>query len=156
MARMHHAAPLEASLSPSRIARVWVICLAFGTLALTLTLPVEWWAGAGAAVPIAAWTALWFRDLRVGRHAACRLRVDGDRTLSLTTLDGRTLRGRILPSTYVGARLTALVWRPEGRRFARAQCVLPDMLPAEDFRRLRVLLRYGRSEPTQGAPPSQA
>jgi len=156
MASMHRPAPLETSLSPSRLARAWVIFLAIGTLALTLTLPVEWWAGAGAAVPIVAWTALWFRDLRVGRHAACRLRVDGDRTLSLTTLDGRTLRGRVLPSTYVGARLTTLVWRPEGRRFARAQCLLPDMLPPEDFRRLRVLLRYGRSETTQGAPPSQA
>jgi len=30
------------------------------------------------------------------------------------------------------------------------------MLPANDFRRLRVLLRYGRSDDTQGAPASQA
>src|SRR4029453_11093401 len=153
---MHRPAPLETSLSPSRLARAWIIVLAISTLALTFTLPVELWVCAVAALPLAAWAALLVRGLRVGHHAARRLRIDGDHMLSLTSSDGRTLRGRILPSTYVGARLTALVWRPEGRRFARAECVLPDMLPPDEFRRLRVLLRYGRSEPTQGAPPSQA
>lgn len=158
MARMHRPAPLETSLSPSRLASAWIIVLACPTLALTFTLPIPWWASTIAALPLAVWAALRLRALRAGHAAACRLRVDGDRVLSLTTADGRTLRGRVLPSTYVGARLTTLVWRPEGegRRFARAHCVLPDMLPPDEFRRLRVLLRYGRSEPTQGAPPNQA
>lgn len=158
MVRMHHAPPLETSLSPSRLACAWIVILAWLTLALSFTLPIPMWVGFLAALPLAAWTALRLRGCRAGHAVACRLRLDGDRMLSISTFEGRTLRGRILPSTYVGARLTTLVWRPEGEvgRFARARCVLPDMLPPEEFRRLRVLLRYGRSEPTQGAPPSQA
>jgi hypothetical protein len=157
MAHMHRAAPLETSLSPSRLACAWIVVLASVTLAVMVTLPVEWWVNAVAGLPLAAWTALRLRGNRAGGASACRLRVDGDRTLWLT-VDGHTLRGRILPSTYVGARLTAIVWCPEGEgwHFARAQWVLPDMLPPDEFRRLRVLLRYGRSEPTQGAPPSHA
>lgn len=158
MACMHRPAPLETSLSPSRLACAWIVVLAWLTLALTITLPIPGWVGAIATLLLAAWTALRLHGYRAGRTAACHLRVDVDRMLSVTTVDGRTSRGRILPSTYVGARLTALVWRPEGEgwRFARAQCVLPDMLPPDEFRRLRVLLRYGRSDPTQGAPPNQA
>lgn len=158
MVHMHRAPPLEIALLPSRTACTWIVGLAWLTLALLFTLPIPRWVGFLAALPLAAWTALRFRGRRAGGAVACRLRLDGDRMLSITTGDGRTFRGRILPPTYVGARLTTLVWRPEGEgwRFAHAECVLPDMLPPEDFRRLRVLLRYGRSEPTQGAPPSQA
>ncbi|MET0202801.1 MAG: protein YgfX [Casimicrobiaceae bacterium] len=158
MVHMHRAPPLEIALSPSRTACAWIVGLAWLTLALSFTLPIPGWVGLLATLPLAVWSALRFRGHHAGGAVACRLRLDGDRMLSITTVDGRTSRGRVLPSTYVGARLTTLVWRPQGEgwRFARAECVLPDMLPPEDFRRLRVLLRYGRSELTQGAPPSQA
>jgi hypothetical protein len=59
-------------------------------------------------------------------------------------------------ATYVGAWVTTIVWRPDGARWSRAILVLPDMLPAEDFRRLRVMLRYARSGDAQEAPASQA
>jgi hypothetical protein len=48
------------------------------------------------------------------------------------------------------------VWRPDRSRFSRAEFILPDMLPADDFRRLRVLLRYGRNDDAHGAPASHA
>jgi len=34
--------------------------------------------------------------------------------------------------------------------------IVPDMLDGDDFRRLRVLLRYGSSEDSAGAPASHA
>jgi len=52
--------------------------------------------------------------------------------------------------------LSTLVWRPFGRWRSRAILLLPDMLPPQDFRRLRVLLRYGRSDERQGDPASHA
>ena len=55
----------------------------------------------------------------------------------------RALAGRVHRDSYVGAWCTTLVWRPDGRWLSRAILLLPDMLPAEDFRRLRVMLRYG-------------
>ena len=156
MPAMQRPVPVEVVVSPSRIAIAWTLALAIATFVVTLTLPFAWWIHIVDAVLLASWTGWKLRELRRGRHAICRLRVDGDRRILLTRSDGRSMRGRILPSTYVGARLTTLVWRPSDRQFAHAECLLPDMLSAEDFRRLRVLLRYGRSEATHGAPPSHA
>jgi hypothetical protein len=38
--------------------------------------------------------------------------------------------------------------RPEDRHLLRSTVVLPDMLPAEDFRRLRLMLRLGHGSAT--------
>jgi len=51
----------------------------------------------------------------------------------------------VQPDSYVGALLTTLVVRPDGKHRLRTIAILPDMLPADDFRRLRLLLRLGRS-----------
>jgi hypothetical protein len=51
------------------------------------------------------------------------------------------------PSSYVGAALTTLVWRVNGAPWWRSPeviLILPDVVPADDFRRLRIFLRYGR------------
>jgi hypothetical protein len=52
------------------------------------------------------------------------------------------------------AALTSIVWRPDGARWSRSILVLPDMLPPDDFRRLRVMLRYARSGLPQSSPPT--
>jgi hypothetical protein len=69
--------------------------------------------------------------------------LDREHRLALTDCSGRRVDGTLHPSTYVGARLTTVVWRPNGSRRTRALALLPDMLDAEDFRRLRVLMRAG-------------
>ncbi len=79
-----------------------------------------------------------------------------DLQIAVTTGDGACERGRVRPDSYVGARITTIVWKPDRARLSRAILLLPDMLPPDDFRRLRILLRYGRSEPTQGDPASHA
>jgi hypothetical protein len=82
-----------------------------------------------------------------GRGRPVLLHVGIDRRLCVTTRDGRSCEGTILDVSYVGARLTTIVWRPEGAARlcpAHALLILCDSLPAEDFRRLRVCLRYGR------------
>jgi hypothetical protein len=70
--------------------------------------------------------------------------------------DGRLVAGHVRAATYVGAWITTIVWRPDGSRLSRTILVLPDMLPDEDFRRLRVMLRYARSGEVQDVPASQA
>src|SRR5262245_26350407 len=150
---MHRPAPLDVPVAPSRIVCAWIIALAAMTLAIVLTLPIAWWARALIAIPICGWAVWRWRGFRAGgTHALRRLQLDGDLRLLLTYASGRTLRGSVRPATYVGPRVNALVWRPAGRSWSRAQCIAHDMLCADDFRRLRVLLRYGRSESTQGDP----
>jgi hypothetical protein len=61
---------------------------------------------------------------------------------------GRHIEGIVQPDSYVGALLTTLVVRPEGKRRLRTLTILPDMLPADDLRRLRLLLRLGHAATT--------
>jgi hypothetical protein len=44
---------------------------------------------------------------------------------------------------FVAPWLVAVRWRPAGRWRDRSLLVVPDMLGADDFRRLRVLLKFG-------------
>jgi hypothetical protein len=155
---MHRAPPVDVSLGPSRRAAAWIVGLALATLMLVAALPGEGWIRVAATLVIAGWAtrALWRDALRRHAGAIRRLRVEGNLTVHAVTQGGRTLRGRVLDATYVGAHLTTLVWRADGSRFARSECLLQDTLPAHAFRRLRVQLRYGRSEVTDGAPRSHA
>jgi len=70
--------------------------------------------------------------------------------------DGRLIAGHVRSATYVGALVTTIVWRADGARWSRTVLVVPDMLAAEDFRRLRVMLRYARNAAVQGLPASQS
>jgi hypothetical protein len=82
-----------------------------------------------------------------GRGVPALMHVGNDRRLTVTDCEGRSHAGTILDDSYVGASLTTIVWRRDGSpwwRPAAAIVVLPDMLSADEFRRLRVALRYGR------------
>jgi len=108
-----------------------------------------------AVVSWAAWS-FEVHALQRSRFAVTEVRVAPDLMLVACMGDGRLAAGHVCAATYVGAWLTTIVWRPDGRRRSRTILVLPDMLAAEDFRRLRVMLRYARSAEVQEAPPSQA
>lgn len=107
---------------------------------------------------IASWAAraVWRQAWRRHRGAIRLLRVDGGLGVQAVTADARVMRGRVLPATYVGSTVTTLVWRAYGERLPRIECLLQDSLPVGNFRRLRVQLRYGRSEDSDGAPASHA
>ena len=131
---------------PSRIACAAIAggCLALAMLVVLL--PLEAWTAAIAIVAILGVAGRGFWRC-TGHGVPALLHVGHDRRITATGRDGRSRDGAILDDTYVGASVAAIVWRPDrARRFALAQTVLilPDMLPADEFRRLRVLLRYGR------------
>ncbi len=91
-----------------------------------------------------------------GRGVAAILHVGIDRSIVVTDRRGRSHAGAILDDSYVGSMLTTIVWRADGDRWwrpARTMLFVPDSLPPDEFRRLRVLLRYGRAPadaPTSG------
>ena len=83
-----------------------------------------------------------------GRGVPALLHVGNDRRITVTGCDGRS-QTRDDPRRFLCRRLAhddrlAARWRIRGGARAPAIVVLPDMLPADDFRRLRVVLRYGR------------
>jgi len=82
-----------------------------------------------------------------GRGVPALLHVGIDRRLAVTDRLGRSHDGAILDASYVGAMLTTLVWRADSDRWwrpARTILFLTDSLSPDEFRRLRVVLRYGR------------
>lgn len=131
---------------------------AAATLGAVLTLPWSIAATAATVLAILAWAADRARvvALRRGPRAVRDVEITAGLHIRAGYGDGTVRTGRVDRSTCVTSWVTTLVWRPDGGRFKRAVLILPDMLPSEDFRRLRVTLRYGRSDATQGAPASHA
>jgi hypothetical protein len=79
--------------------------------------------------------------LRTTCTAVIGVELSADGRAALIERGGRRGDGCIQPASYVGEWLTTLVVRADGARISRAIAILPDMLPAEDLRQLRVLLR---------------
>jgi len=119
-------------------------CAMTSILLAVLPLPIAGYVAGASAVMAVLASGLW---RCTGRGVPAILHVGVDRRITVTGRDGRSRSGAILDDSYVGARLTTIVWRADGRpwwRPASVVLVLPDTLPADDFRRLRVALRYGR------------
>jgi hypothetical protein len=135
-----------------------IASLACATCAVVATLPFDAWQIAVANVAIALWAVDRVRviGLRQGPRAVRGLELRGDLTVLVVNGNGGACAGRVHRDSYVGARLSTIVWRPFGRWRTRTILILPDMLPAADFRRLRVLLRYGRSDVAHGDSASHA
>ena len=145
-------------LSASRIAGTGIGLLTVATIALTISLPLQPLVQMAIIAAVVAWAGWSFHvhALHRGRFAVTEVRLAPDLILVACMGDGRLVAGHVRAATYVGAWITTIVWRPDGWHWSRAVLVLPDMLPAEDFRRLRVMLRYARSGEAQAAPASQA
>ncbi len=145
-------------LGPSRIAGAGIGLAGLGTIAVVFMLPVAGWLQALGMLAVLAWVAAVFRivALRRGAFAITEARLAPDLVLVVHMGDGRLVAGHVRSATYVGVWLTTIVWRADRARWSRTVCIVPDMLPAEDFRRLRVMLRYARSAVEEGVPASQA
>ena len=150
--------PVRVSLARSTIASAAIAALALGTSLIVATLPLDPLLVGCALIAIAAWAIdrVQVVGLRQGPRAVRSFELRGDLTLVVVSGDGTASAGRVRRDSYVGARLSTIVWRPYGRWRSRTILLLPDMLPAEEFRRLRVLLRYGRSDVAHGEPASHA
>ena len=136
--------PLRLALRRSRLAVALIVASHAATAVLLLALPLPAGAsvgGAGGIVVACAWA---LRQTK-GPRAPVLLRVGVDRRIAVTTRDARTHDGDILADSFVGQRLTTIVWRPDGACRARTLIVMSDTMAADDFRRLRVALRYGRA-----------
>jgi hypothetical protein len=138
--------PVDLELRCSRPALAAVIALhaAAAALLLALPLPPEVCAAGGIGIVLAGALAV---QSVAGGTAVVRLSVGLDRRITVTRRDGRTLAGTVLGDSYVDALLTTIVWRPDGGLLTRTLFVVPGSLPSADFRRLRVVLRYGLPPP---------
>ena len=143
---MHSPPRLRLGICCSRTGRAAVAAGALTVGALMLALPLDPWFTFGAVTVAFGWA---LRTLRtcVGIGVPALIVVGLDRRLTLVACEGRSLDGDILDDSYVGASITTIVWRPDQARWyapARSIVILPDGVGADEFRQLRVMLRYGR------------
>jgi toxin CptA len=75
------------------------------------------------------------------------IEIASDDTVSVQTRGGLWLGCEVLGSTYVASFLTVLNLRELENNVVRHVIILPDSVDAEDFRRLRVWLRWKRGTP---------
>ncbi len=134
------------TLRASRGAGIALGVLATGTAGVVLALPMPLWCQAALILVLVTWTTWQFQciALRSGAGAVTEIRVVANRLIAVRYGTRPLVAGHVRSASYVGAHLTTIVWRPDGARRSRTVLILPDMLPEDDFRRLRVLLRYGR------------
>jgi hypothetical protein len=136
---------IQIPLRASRLAGALLLIAVMATASLAAWLPLPVPLAAAVILAVGAW-GLWQVRCWASRSAAraiVAIALDRDHRLMLIERCGRRIDGTLHASAYVGARLTTLVWRPEGSRRTRALALLPDMLDADDFRCLRVLMRAG-------------
>jgi hypothetical protein len=126
---------VEVILGRSRRADVFVAlgAVATATLLAAMPLPLELHACGLAWIGACALGAL--RRLRPG----VRLALDAHGDIEVDAVVGVVAAG-----CFVAPWLTIARWRPAGAWLDRTLLLTPDRMAAEDFRRLRVILRWGK------------
>jgi len=116
-------------------------CAIHGTAVVCLiTVPLDWYWRVVALPPIAA--CLW-GSLRSSRFVLLRLAVKGG--LSFFEVDGKRVDATLLPGSAVFTWLVVLRFLIDGERKACALTLLPDQMSRDEFRKLRLWLRWNAS-----------
>lgn len=133
-----YSGAVRVRLARSRIAGAILLLAVIATLSLVTVTPLN----DGARILVGTWVVCCAieahaRIRRVGRIALSR---SGEMSVEI---GGAWRDGVVRDGSFVAPFLTIVRWRPVGARFDRTILVLPDMLAADSFRALRVLLRWG-------------
>ena len=137
-------AQVEVALRPSRVATMSLAVMSAATLAVIAMTPGPAALRFFVATCVAgmALEAVHTIGLRRGRRGVRAILLRRSREIEVEMASGAWQAGVVLDGSFVASWLTIVRWRPDGARFGRHILILPDMLPAEGFRTLRVLLRW--------------
>lgn len=141
------------ALRPSR-QLAWILgCAHFAVLLVLATLPAALWLQAGSAALLLLSSAYTIRRhaWRRGRGAVTALHFTDREQLRVLMRDGTWHAGRVLGSSSVGVACTVLNIHLADHRLPLHVVITNDSIDAEDFRRLRVWLRWG---PLETADPA--
>ena len=84
------------------------------------------------------------RDVwRISPSSFVEMRLDGDEVV-LIRQSGEEIKGRVEGNSFVTPLLTILNIRPQESRWLSSVVIFPDSMTKEDFRQLRVLLKWRR------------
>lgn len=135
---------LKTSLKPSRQLAVLLVLAhaAAAGAALAVEIPVVLKIALTLLIAGSCAAYLYGPALLRSDEAIVGLEIGEGGGLSFQTRRGEWQEGTLLGSSFVAPYLTVLNIKATGKRFARHVVILPDSIDAEDFRRLRVRLRW--------------
>ncbi len=149
---MNTAAPLAIALRPS-----WRLAYLLGAAHLAavgavVVLDLSWWLTIPLVLALIAHGAAQAARVALLRRADSVVAVEAGRAsgVPFRTRDGVWHEGRLLGSSYVSPGLTILNLKPAGARGVRHVVIFSDAVDPDDFRRLRVWLRWGRHDAATG------
>lgn len=141
---------LTISAGPSRQLVFLLAAMHAFAAAMLWLAPLPFWLAA-ALMPLLAGSA-WFylgRDgLRNFSGSLIGLRLHADRRCEFRLRSGDWQEAEVLGGSFVAPYLTVLNLRPADSRLARHLVILPDAVDSEDFRRLRVWLKWRQGPPS--------
>lgn len=143
-------AVLRLELRASRALAV-VLMLLHAAAAICLLMVLPRYAGIGLALLVLALGVAVARNRALLRApgSVCALELAGDDAATLELADGRRLAGRVSRRRHVGAWWVVL---PVSGSTRHSVLVLRNMLPAADFRLLRLWALWGRVPEAVGRP----
>lgn len=132
------------TLKPSRCLVLAMIGVHAAAALIVIPLDLPSWAMLSLVALIAASLAhALLRDACLRTSGALvAIELGENDTANVLTRDGEWRKARVLPTTYVTPLLTVINIRVPPRVWARHMVILPDSCDAEDFRKLRVRLRW--------------
>ncbi len=153
---MDPPATLHIDLHASRIAGALTLACVVATAALIAWLPVQPWLRMVAVSALGVYGVMLARSWaqRSTPRAVVAVELGVDRRIAIIERNGHHSEGTVQDDSYVSSALTTIVWRAVAARRSRTIAIVPDMLPAEDFRRLRVLLRLGQATSRAATTPA--
>ncbi|HMJ49425.1 MAG TPA: protein YgfX [Burkholderiales bacterium] len=142
---------LNIRFKPSVILGLLLVLAHASAVGLLLVVPLPIWSKLVTVVVVCISFAFYFR--RNARLAApsslVALEIKEDCACTVETRNGNRRSCTVLPTSYVSASLTILNLKVDGKLLRKHLVILPDAVNAEDFRKLRVLLRWRfKSRPT--------
>ena len=143
MAHQYSDASVAFGIHACHAAGAWIGVAASATAILIAFAPGPLAARIAALtwVACAALEAIHSRALLHGPRAARHMRIAAG-IVEVEDGNGRRRTGTLQPGSFVAPWLTIVRWRPEGAWCDRTVPLLPGMLDAQTFRRLRVVLRF--------------
>lgn len=144
MRTMDKPAPLKVELPPSRRMAYFLAAAHAAAVLVLAWMPLPLWSIVAASLVLAvtAWRTISRQALRRGPDAVTALEISDRETLHVRSGDGVWHAGEVLGSSTVGAGLVVLNIRT-GQRTRRHVVITGDGINRDDFRRLRVRLRWG-------------
>lgn len=147
--RSAHISPM--TLRPSYRLAVILLAAHAAVAGLLVTLPLPSWVTLSAAMLLlgSAIHSVHRHALLRGRQAITALTFSDRETMRVSFRDGSSHAGCVLGSSTIGTTLTLLNIALDGRRLPVHVVLLGDSLSTDDFRRLRVWLRWGPRPPAE-------